>query len=82
MKRLLLPLMALTLSVGAFAQKKLTDGKMKNIAFILDPDGYVAFLLLQGRGTDAHLTATGSKSSQARSSHPSLREAWNRLETK
>ena len=28
-------------------QKKLTDGKMKNIAFILDPDGYVAFLLSQ-----------------------------------
>ena len=69
-------------SLGVRFQKKLTDGKMKNIAFILDPDGCAAFLLVRGRGTDAHLTATGSKSSQARSSHPSLREAWNNLETK
>nr|VWP01771.1 Hsp70 [Ganoderma boninense] len=27
-------------SLGVRFQKKLTDGKMKNIAFILDPDGY------------------------------------------
>ena len=26
-------------SLGVKFQKKLTDGKMKNIAFILDPDG-------------------------------------------
>lgn len=26
--------------LGVKFQKKLTDGKMKNIAFILDPDGY------------------------------------------
>ena len=25
---------------GARFKKKLTDGKMKNIAFVLDPDGY------------------------------------------
>ncbi|KAI1787457.1 Glyoxalase/Bleomycin resistance protein/Dihydroxybiphenyl dioxygenase [Ganoderma leucocontextum] len=27
-------------SLGVRFQKRLTDGKMKNIAFILDPDGY------------------------------------------
>ena len=25
---------------GARFKKKLTDGKMKNLAFVLDPDGY------------------------------------------
>lgn len=32
--------------LGVRFQKRLTDGKMKNIAFILDPDGYVAQSLL------------------------------------
>jgi lactoylglutathione lyase len=27
-------------SLGVSFKKKLTDGKMKNIAFALDPDGY------------------------------------------
>ena len=43
-------------SLGVRFQKKLTDGKMKNIAFILDPDGCVAFHFLPGRGTDAHMS--------------------------
>ena len=33
-------------SLGVRFQKKLTDGKMKNIAFILDPDGCVRRLLM------------------------------------
>lgn len=32
--------------LGVPFQKKLTDGKMRNIAFILDPDGYVDSRLL------------------------------------
>ena len=30
-------------NLGVPFKKRLTDGKMKNIAFVLDPDGYVLF---------------------------------------
>jgi lactoylglutathione lyase len=33
--------------LGVSFKKRLTDGKMKDIAFILDPDGYVLKILLQ-----------------------------------
>lgn len=34
-------------SLGVPFKKRLTDGKMKNIAFALDPDGYVPMRFIQ-----------------------------------
>jgi lactoylglutathione lyase len=35
-------------SLGVRWQKRLTDGNMKNIAFLLDPDGYWIEILQSG----------------------------------
>ena len=47
--------------IGVPFKKKLSDGKMRHIAFMLDPDGYVSFLF-SGRLSDVYSKATGLKS--------------------
>jgi lactoylglutathione lyase len=49
--------------LGVPFQKKPNDGKMKGIAFVLDPDGSVISLVLRPNANLARNLATGSKSS-------------------
>jgi hypothetical protein len=51
--------------MGVQFKKKLTDGKMKHIAFILDCDGYASFIGVGERElTDIIFIDTGSKLSR------------------
>lgn len=44
-------------AAGYKFQKKISDGRMRNIAFALDPDGYVSLLLCFGRSSCFSLQA-------------------------